>query len=76
MAADRKVCNMGSSVVTQTKWNLYNPDSSLVGGDESDVLFPAGDAKDQHGKYECLKDSLAMLATNQQGALILTLFLS
>lgn len=53
MAADRKACNMGSSVVTQTKWNLYNPDSSSVGGDESDVLFPAGDAKDRHGRYEC-----------------------
>lgn len=64
---------MGSSVVTQTKWNLYNPDSSSVGGDESDVLFPAGDAKDQHGKYECLKDFLAMPATNQQGILVLTL---
>lgn len=38
MAADRKVCNTGSGV-TQTKWNLYNPDSSSVGGDESDVLF-------------------------------------
>lgn len=64
---------MGSSVVTQTKWNVYNLDSSSVGGDESDVLFPAGDAKDQHGKYECLKDFLAMSATNQQGILILTL---
>lgn len=73
MAADREVCDMGSALVTQTKWNLYNPDSSSVGGDESDVLSPAGDAKDEQGKYECLKDSLTMLATNQQGALTLTL---
>lgn len=50
MAAEKEVFNTESSVVTQTKWNLYNPDSSSIasGGDESDVLPPAGDTKYQH----------------------------
>jgi len=53
-AVAKEVFNTESSVLTQTKWNLYNPDSSLVafGGDDSDVLPPAGDTKYQHGKSE------------------------
>lgn len=54
MTAEKEAFNTESSVVTQTKWYLYNPDSSSVafGGDESDVLPPAGDTKYQHRKSE------------------------
>lgn len=53
MATEKDVFSTASSVIIQAKWNLYNLDSSSVGfgGDESDVLPPAGDSRHQQWKF-------------------------